>query len=119
MFPALMARFPRVRFYDYTKDAGRVRAWIRGELPTNYHLTYSLSEAEGSEANAREFLAAGVNVAVVFRTAEFPKTFLGARVRSGDGNDLRFLDPRKGLVIGLKAKGRAKKDRTGFVRNVA
>jgi hypothetical protein len=27
---------------------------------------------------------------------------------------LRFLDP-KGVVVGLKAKGKAKKDTTGFV----
>ena len=41
---------------------------------------------------------------------------------SGDESDLRFLDgprgapnTREGIVIGLYAKGRAKKDCTGFV----
>jgi hypothetical protein len=33
---------------------------------------------------------------------------------SADDSDLRFLDPQVG-VIGLKAKGRAKKDYSGFV----
>ena len=35
-------------------------------------------------------------------------------VFNADDTDLRFLDP-KGVVLGLKAKGRAKKDRSGFV----
>jgi hypothetical protein len=35
-------------------------------------------------------------------------------VFNADETDLRFLDP-KGVVLGLKAKGRAKKDTTGFV----
>jgi hypothetical protein len=33
---------------------------------------------------------------------------------SADETDLRFLDP-KGIMLGLKAKGRAKKDLSGFV----
>jgi hypothetical protein len=36
-------------------------------------------------------------------------------VFNGDESDLRFLDP-KGSVIGLYAKGKAKKDTTGFVK---
>jgi hypothetical protein len=35
-------------------------------------------------------------------------------VPSADETDLRFLDP-KGVMLGLKAKGRAKKDTSGFV----
>jgi hypothetical protein len=38
-------------------------------------------------------------------------------VYSADDTDLRFLDPKVG-IIGLKAKGRAKKDTSGFVRRV-
>jgi hypothetical protein len=37
-----------------------------------------------------------------------------AGVPSADETDLRFLD-RKGVMLGLKAKGRAKKDYSGFV----
>jgi hypothetical protein len=40
---------------------------------------------------------------------------MGRRVINGDESDLRFLDP-VGVVVGLKAKGKAKRDTTGFVR---
>jgi hypothetical protein len=35
-------------------------------------------------------------------------------VFDGDDTDLRFLDPT-GVIVGLKAKGRARKDTSGFV----
>ena len=38
----------------------------------------------------------------------------GFRVIDGDKDDLRFLDP-KGVVVGLKVKGKAKQDKSGFV----
>jgi hypothetical protein len=41
-------------------------------------------------------------------------TYLGRPVINGDADDLRFLDP-VGVFVGLKAKGLAKKDTTGFV----
>jgi hypothetical protein len=43
-----------------------------------------------------------------------PETYFGKIVVNGDETDLRFLDP-KGVIVGLKAKGKAKKDTTGFV----
>jgi hypothetical protein len=49
---------------------------------------------------------------VVFN--KIPETYKGKPVYNADDTDLRFLDP-KGVVLGLKAKGRAKKDTTGFV----
>jgi hypothetical protein len=52
-------------------------------------------------------------MAVVFR-GELPETFRGLPVIDGDKDDLRFLDP-KGVVVGLKAKGSAKHDKSGFV----
>ena len=58
------------------------------------------------------------SVAVVFSTKALPKTYLGVEVFNGDETDLRFLDP-KNSVIGLYAKGKAKKDKTGFVVQVA
>ena len=114
----LAREFPRVQFYDYTKIP---RPWIR-TLP-NYHLTFSHSE-ENLRA-CLDSLAHGVNVAVVFGTKKgepLPAFWHGRRVISGDESDLRFLDgprgapnTREGIVIGLYAKGRAKKDCTGFV----
>ena len=37
-------------------------------------------------------------------------------VINGDESDLRFLDPR-GVIVGLKAKGKARKVQTSFVIN--
>jgi hypothetical protein len=53
-----------------------------------------------------------MNVAAVYLTV--PETYIGRTVINGDETDLRFLDP-KGVVVGLKAKGKAKKDTSGFV----
>src|SRR5262249_14983912 len=61
---SLMARFPSVQFYDYTKNPHRMRAFLAGELPANYHLTFSRSEC--NTADALNMLARGGNVAVVF-----------------------------------------------------
>jgi len=97
--------FPDVQFYDYTKILERkVTA-----LP-NYHLTFS--RAENNDSDVERAIAAGMNVAVVFR--EVPDTYQGLPGISGDEDDLRFLDPA-GVIVGLKAKGRAKKDTSGFV----
>lgn len=108
---SIMDHFPTVQFYDYTKLANR------RNLPANYHLTFSL--ADGNADKAREALANGLNVAAVFRSAavraEYMATgFMGAAVIDGDETDLRFLDP-KGSIVGLYAKGDAKRDTTGFV----
>ena len=56
---------------------------------------------------------AGLNIAVVFRK-DLPETYLGRKVINGDDTDLRFLD-EKNVIVGLKAKGKAKKDTSGFV----
>jgi hypothetical protein len=34
---------------------------------------------------------------------------------NGDLHDLRFLDPKGGNIVVLKAKGKARKDLSGFV----
>lgn len=96
--------FPDIQFYDYTKVPNRT-------VPSNYHLTFSLSESNTGEA--LEEMDKGRNVAVVFFSV--PKIYAGRKVVDGDVNDLRFLDPT-GVVVGLKAKGKARKDTSGFVR---
>jgi hypothetical protein len=98
--------FPDVQFYDYTKVLGRKTGDIK-----NYHLTFS-----NADGNINDVLAAkhaGLNIAVVFRK-ELPETYLGRKVINGDETDLRFLDPSN-VIVGLKAKGKAKKDTSGFV----
>ena len=93
--------FEDVQFYDYTKVLGRKVKHI-----PNYHLTFSA--ADGNDSDVAEALMQGMSVATVFD--KIPEG-----VYSADEDDLRFLDP-KGIVLGLKAKGRAKKDTSGFVR---
>jgi hypothetical protein len=43
-----------------------------------------------------------------------PEFWHGYKVINGDDTDLRYFDPEN-VVVGLKAKGDAKKDQSGFV----
>jgi hypothetical protein len=103
--------FPQVTFYDYTKSPERMTAFLAGEMPKNYHLTFSKSETNG--AITESILKSGGNVAMVFRKS-LPAKWLGAEVVNGDETDLRFLDGA-GKIVGLVEKGKAKKDESGFV----
>ena len=107
----LFDEFPDLIVYDYTKHYNRMIDHINGKLPKNYHLTFSRSEENGSLTKA--VLAFGGNVAVVFADA-LPTKWMCKKVVNGDDTDLRFLDGEN-VVVGLKAKGDAKKDTTGFV----
>ena len=109
---SLMDAFNPCRFYDYTKSLKRFTRFLNGELPENYHLTYSRSE-ETTDSLVIALCKSGGNVAVVFRE-RLPETWLGFEVLNGDENDLRFKD-KKGCIVGLIEKGLAKKDETGFV----
>ena len=99
----LFQLFPTVQFYDYTKVLGRKVAQYK-----NYHLTFS--KADGNDSDVAEALFQGMSVVAVYDA-------IPAGVPSADETDLRFLDP-KGVMLGLKAKGRAKKDYSGFVIRV-
>jgi len=101
----LFQLFPNVQFYDYTKVLGR-----KVSQYFNYHLTFS--KADGNDADVAKAIEQGYNIAAVFD--EMPATYMGLPVINADETDLRFLDP-KGCIAGLKAKGRAKKDYSGFV----
>jgi hypothetical protein len=106
--------WPNIRFYDYSKIY-----WRLGETPSNYHLTFSLSESNRAEANLA--LARRFNVAVVFKTPDLPKTWHRRTVINGDEHDFTFHHKpghKFGRVIGLKAKGKtAREDTTGFVQS--
>jgi len=111
LFRNIFAAFPEVQFYDYTKILGRKVNEI-----SNYHLTFSA--ADGNDIDVAKAIAQGYNVATVFglkKTEAMPESYMGRPVFNGDESDLRFLDP-KGVVVGLYAKGKAKKDTSGFVK---
>lgn len=103
--------FPNVQFYDYTKDANRK------DLPVNYDLTFSYSGVESFKPYVVKAQSKGMRMAVVFRKeSSIPTLFKGIKVVSGDNSDVRHLDDQ-GVIVGLYAKGAAKRDTTGFVVN--
>ena len=115
--------FPDVQFYDYTKHFKRAMASARGQLPANYRICFSRSETNWNECV--DVLNAGGTVAVVFNICECKRachheipesgaTYNGFPVINGDADDLRHLDA-PGVIVGLKAKGLAKSDASGFV----
>lgn len=111
----LMERFPDVAFYDYTKNPARAIAYGRGKLPTNYAITFSRSESNADAVI--NVLNTTANVAVVFTTKKneaLPVSWAGRDVIDGDLHDVRFLDPSN-VIVGLRAKGDAKQDESGFV----
>ena len=106
----LMAEFSNVQWYDYTKIQARMMRYLEGKMPSNYYLTFSKSENNWDKC--LEVLKHGGNVAAVFN--KLPETFMDYAVIDGDKSDLRFLDPFN-VIVGLKAKGMARKDKSGFV----
>ena len=105
----VMALFPEVQFYDYTKLSNR-----KG-IPANYDLTFSYSGTPAYQRYVDQAKAAGMRIAAVFRNVEdIPATFLALECVDGDDSDIRHMDPQ-GVVVALYAKGAAKHDTTGFV----
>jgi hypothetical protein len=112
--------FPTVQFYDYTKLANR------RNIPANYHLTFSRSES--NDHLLSQAIGNGMNIAVVYNVKKnddlprvdrhrFSAGFGPLPIVDGDETDLRFLDP-DGCIVGLRAKGDAKKDTSGFVVHI-
>ena len=102
--------FPSVQFYDYTKIAIRMEAWMNGDMPRNYDLTFSRSET--NEDTCLCLLARGARVSACFDPK--PLTYYGFDVVDGDEHDLTFLQPH-GVWLGLRPKGRMTKESKGFV----
>ena len=117
-FASIFEAFPEVQFYDYTKVYKRAYR----KLPANYALCLSYSNANSAYADAvwKAAMETGTNIAVVYRTKELRDRLVADRgpaerpIINGDETDMRFTDPR-GVIVGLYAKGPAKKDTTGFV----
>jgi len=106
----IMERHASIQFYDYTKSSVRIGKFLDGKLPSNYHLTFSRSESNAKVA--KSLFDKGATVAIVYYSVP-----VHVKVVNGDDSDLRFLDPSNSIVA-LKAKGKAKKDQSGFVVKV-
>jgi hypothetical protein len=108
-YPNIMAAFPDIQFYDYTKIANR------DNVPANYDLTFSYSGVPQYQQYVSKAIAKGMRVAVVFRTRDaIPKSFLGLDCVDGDDSDIRHIDAA-GVIVALYAKGKARRDNSGFV----
>jgi hypothetical protein len=106
---SVFERHPGVQFYDYTKIANR------RDVPANYDLTFSWSGVKAFAEYGQRAIDAGMRVAVVFRDrGAIPAQYMGMRCVDGDDSDIRHLDPQ-GVVVALYAKGKAKRDTSGFV----
>jgi len=120
-FPVLFDKYPTVQFYDYTKSITRMSEHLSGKMPSNYFLTFSLSEDKLNQAYAQMLLDKKIGTVVAVVKAKkhqvLPKKFMGAAVIDGDLNDLRFLD-KKGSIVLVRAKGRARRNENGFVKEI-
>jgi hypothetical protein len=103
----LMQLNPDVQFYDYTKIFNYLDHGVK-----NYYVVYSHSG--DNYLDCSRALRCGVNVAYVFKD-KLPKKFKGRKVIDGDKHDLRFKERQCGAIIGLRAKGLAKKQESDFV----
>jgi hypothetical protein len=108
-YPNIFSIFPDVQFYDYTKLSNRL------DIPENYDLTFSYSGVLSYQKYVNIAKNNNMRIAAVFRNKrDIPKKFLGLQCIDGDNSDIRHIDP-KGVIVALYAKGKAKKDYSGFV----
>ena len=106
--------FPDVEFYDYTKHPSRN---LDGKTANNYDLTYSFSGITPKPISIKGLTNPhNSRTAVVFMKREdIPSTFRGWPVMDGDDTDVRHIEPTN-VVVALYAKGKAKRDNSGFVQ---
>lgn len=114
-YPNIMQALPDIQYYDYTKHANRKN------IPANYDLTFSYSGVPAYAPYVAKAVTNGERIAVVFRNRAIVdamlangETFLGLPVIDGDDSDIRHTEP-KGVIVALYAKGKARRDQSGFV----
>jgi len=100
--------FSDIQFYDYTKNPNR------DQLPKNYDLTFSYSNKPEFQKFNEIAIKKGMRLSAVFSDKNLPAYFMNLPVLNGDESDLTFLAP-KNSILGLYAKGKAKKDTGGFI----
>ena len=116
----IMTLMPGVFFYDYTKIVARMDLFLRGRLPKNYHLVWSLAETPINRKMAiRVLRSKKTTVSVPFyvgpkrnplpRTLTIvdntrdPEHWVKRPVFDADEHDMRALDA-PGTFAGLKFK---------------
>lgn len=106
--------FPEVQFYDYTKHPSRN---LEGKTCGNYDLTYSFSSITPKPISIKGLTNPhNSRAAVVFqKRADIPSVFRNWTVVDGDDTDVRHIEP-KSVVVALYAKGKAKRDYSGFTQ---
>lgn len=105
-------QYTEVMFYGYTKVKTRYRDFLEGKMLKNTYYTFSRSEL--NEKHCLNVLEKYPKATVAIVTDSKPKTWNGYKCIDGDQHDLRFLD-KPNSIITLIPKGKAKKDKTGFV----
>lgn len=135
----IMAEFPAVTFYDYTKSVERVLRYLVGEFPANYSLSYSVHESS-TFADVSAILGRGGNVVLVvdsyywgpskrYGTLPAAVTFTGPageRITvpavDGDVSDIRTPEfDGRGVAVCLRLKSQSNRvkaaaRKSGFAR---
>jgi hypothetical protein len=123
----IVKNHPRTTFYDYTAGFVRMVAYLAGQLPKNYFLTFSVKESTPFE-HVKYVIENGGNVAVVVDTYYWGPThrygLMPARavfqtddgesfsvpVVDGDHHDIRTPEfDGRGKLIGLRLKAQSNK----------
>ena len=110
-FSDIIASFPSVQFYDYTKDPNRQSA-------DNYHLTYSWdSFSKGRLPFYRQALERGQKIAFPVVKADLERILELPGTLEMDSSDLRFLDGEGDYgILAIKETGNtAQGIRDGFM----
>lgn len=105
-----------VVFYDYTKYPMKAGEYTL-KSGHRYMVAFSLAEdnLDSFKWLVENKLSVGAAVFNVKKDADLPTEWLGMPVVDGDSRDDLMLDVPKGTILGLRAKGKAKKDMSGFV----
>lgn len=121
----IIEKNPDITFYDYSKNPRRF-----GNIRPNYSATYSYDGLEKNLIHARNVLANGGNVSVVFFDSEktggvcgraahdqqLPQSWLGYEVIDGGKTDWRPGDKR-GTVVGLRLLAKTRASRAEAIEN--
>jgi len=110
-FSDIIASFPEVQFYDYTKDPNR-------QSMDNYHLTYSWdSFSKGRLPFYRQALERGQKIAFPVVKADLARILELPSTLEMDSSDLRFLDSDGHYgILAIKETGNTQQGiRDGFM----